>query len=201
MVKSISFSGKMASGKDSYGKLFKRAHPEAIHLSFGKALKNELYEFLKGDFKKPSDMDDKVYERLKEIRGKIKPGVRSVYLREALQLYGTDYRRKNDSDYWVRVLKKEIEENPDKVFYVTDARFVNEINMLKDLGFNLVRLDVDVKDQINRINKRDGIKVNISSFDHKSENDFLNFDNFDLIINTSKIPLRDGFNYLKNTLY
>lgn len=207
-MKSISFSGKMASGKDTMGAMFMKAFPQAKHLAFGDALKAELNEYLNylRDNKKavkPEDMDIEVFNELKKIAYDSNDSAydKTVEIRRALQLYGTDYRRKNNPDYWVKKCEAIILEDPNGVYCVTDARFKNEIKMLENHGFNLVRLEVEPKDQIERIKKRDGITPNEINFTHKSENDYLDCANFDLILNTSKLDPYMCFYVLLNNLY
>lgn len=51
-----------------------------------------------------------------------------------LQWWGTEYRRTQDSDYWVNTLVGRItRENPD-IALITDTRFKNEAQAVKDLG-------------------------------------------------------------------
>lgn len=207
-MKSISFSGKIASGKDTMGVMFMKAFPQAKHLAFGDALKAELNEYLNylRDNKKankPEDMDIEVFNELKKIAQSSDHSAydKTVEIRRALQLYGTDYRRKNDPDYWVKKCEAIMLENPDDVYCVTDARFKNEIKMLESHGFNLVRLDVETKDQIERIKKRDGVVLDKINFNHKSENDYLDCADFDLILNTSKLDPYMCFYVLLNNLY
>jgi hypothetical protein len=73
--------------------------------------------------------------------------------RELLQFIGTDLFRnqigtvlpKIGENIWVEVLKKKIidrlKNNPDEKIVVTDVRFQNELQMIKDLGGCIVRIN------------------------------------------------------------
>lgn len=44
-----------------------------------------------------------------------------------LQWWGTDYRRKNDNDYWVKETLKEVEKSEANLILIPGTRFVNEL--------------------------------------------------------------------------
>ena len=59
-------------------------------------------------------------------------------VREALQWYGTDYRRAQDPEYWTKAMRKELvlaAENQFKYVVVDDVRFPNEAQVCLDNGF------------------------------------------------------------------
>lgn len=57
-----------------------------------------------------------------------------------LQALGTNVFRKVDPDIWVRVLKYQIEEENPKCALITDVRFPNEANYIRNSGGLLVRV-------------------------------------------------------------
>lgn len=62
-----------------------------------------------------------------------------------LQWWGTEYRRKQDPDYWVKRWKEAIDPDANLVL-TTDMRFKNEAQAIKDLGgftVNVTRRTVD----------------------------------------------------------
>lgn len=62
-----------------------------------------------------------------------------------LQWWGTEYRRAQDPDYWVRQWAAEVNPKADIVF-TTDMRFFNEAKAVKDLGgytIQVTRLNID----------------------------------------------------------
>ena len=57
-----------------------------------------------------------------------------------LQALGTDVFRKLDPDIWVRVLKYQIEEEAPKCALISDVRFPNEANYIRNSGGILVKV-------------------------------------------------------------
>lgn len=60
----------------------------------------------------------------------------SKFMRELLQWWGTDYRRKQDPDYWV----KQLTLGPGK-WTISDVRFENEVTRIRELGGQVWRVD------------------------------------------------------------
>lgn len=72
------------------------------------------------------------------------PAIKDVY-RELLQLWGTELRRAQDVDYWVKTLIAQVDrstaEDASRVHVVDDCRFPNEYAALRQRGFKFVRLE------------------------------------------------------------
>ena len=68
----------------------------------------------------------------------------NMTIREVLQWHGTDYRREQDPDYWVKKMKSTIYQRtcgrPINII-IDDVRFVNEAEMIKKGGGILIRID------------------------------------------------------------
>jgi deoxynucleotide monophosphate kinase-like protein len=70
--------------------------------------------------------------------------------RTLLQWWGTDYRRTQDQDYWVKRLSETFRVLQPDIALVTDVRFPNEADAIKRAGGYLVRVvrrgkpDIDV---------------------------------------------------------
>jgi len=61
--------------------------------------------------------------------------------RLALQLVGTDSLRNHfHQDIWFLTTKNRIQNNPDQNVVISDVRFPNEINMIRELGGKLVQV-------------------------------------------------------------
>lgn len=61
--------------------------------------------------------------------------------RTILQLFGTECMRDGFFDgIWVSLVKKELLENPNTNFVIPDVRFLNEINMIRQLGGEIWRV-------------------------------------------------------------
>lgn len=70
--------------------------------------------------------------------------------RTLLQWWGTDYRRKQDPDYWVKRLQETLEREQPEVALITDVRFPNEADAIHAAGGYLIKCtrtskpDIDV---------------------------------------------------------
>jgi hypothetical protein len=59
--------------------------------------------------------------------------------RSLLQWYGTEFRRKQDPEVWVKRLRKTLEEHNPDVALITDVRFPNEAEYIKQQGGTLIK--------------------------------------------------------------
>jgi len=62
-----------------------------------------------------------------------------AYVRERLQWLGVAMREHADPDIWVNVVLRQLE--PDGRYVVTDTRFPNEMDAIKALGGQVVRIE------------------------------------------------------------
>jgi phosphomevalonate kinase len=121
----IGISGKTKVGKNTLAELM----AEILHdkykitsceLAFANALKDEVAKAA-GTTRLVVDMNKEIYRPL-------------------LQGWGT-WRRNQYKDYWVqKVLSQLLNINDCRVVFITDVRFVNEANYLKEIGAKLIRL-------------------------------------------------------------
>lgn len=102
-----------------------------------------------------------------------------ISYRELLQRLGECVRTSIDENFWVNSLitKYEIHEN----WIISDVRYLNEAETIKQLGGYLIRVNRNVTE----------------SSSHKSEIDLDNFNNFDIVIDNNK-TLEELFNKVKN---
>jgi hypothetical protein len=61
--------------------------------------------------------------------------------RSLLQWWGTEYRRAKDPAYWVKRLRKTLEEHNPDIALITDVRFVNEVDFIHELGGYVVKCE------------------------------------------------------------
>ena len=203
----ISISGVKGAGKDTMGELFKKDNPKAQQLTFAGELRKETQHFINnirwGNQEKPKDMTDEVFNKIKELS--LKDPSEDVYMHTdnmvtILQLYGTDYRRNNDKDYWTNKVKQIIQNNPDQTYYITDARFKNEFDLLKELDALMVKLEVNTDNQIKRLYERDSYIPSEEQLNHKSEQDVKTYNDFDIIINTDNKEPEEVYNIIKGEI-
>ena len=60
--------------------------------------------------------------------------------RTLYQWWGTDYRRKQDPDYWVKRLFAQVKKDAPDLAIVTDVRFPNEAESIKSAGGVLIKV-------------------------------------------------------------
>ena len=98
--------------------------------------------------------------------------------RELLQYFGTDIRRKMNTDEWVNHTLRTIKSEQSSLAIIADVRFPNEVESVKSAGGKVIRLTREFKE--------DG---------HSSETalDKNNYDwsNFDLIIDNASNSTED----------
>lgn len=139
MSKLIGIMGLKGSGKDTVAKML----PISWHrMAFADTLKDItsiLFGWDRGMLEGSSESSREWREKVSTYWSK-ELGIKDFTPRMALQLLGTDvFREHFHQDIWVKVLKNRIiNTNSDVV--ITDVRFLNEANMIKELGGNIVQV-------------------------------------------------------------
>jgi hypothetical protein len=107
--------------------------------------------------------------------------------REIMQFIGTDIFRSIDSDIWVKATIKKILNEQPKVAIITDCRFPNEVEAIKNIGGKVFRLTR------NKFNS-----------DHESEcildKDRYDWKNFDYILDNENISVQEQFEQIKKIM-
>ena len=63
--------------------------------------------------------------------------------RRLLQVIGTDFIRASDTDFWARIVDNQIhalDETKTDIVFITDVRFPNEADMVRNLGGKIIRI-------------------------------------------------------------
>lgn len=208
----ICFAGDMGSGKDTIAHMFCNSMFEGrtiIYTSFAQALRNEIVEIIAFYTRNPYltaeqyadefgcsvDDEDMLETILDELYKSVDYEITliNVYehtpvMRKLLQFWGSDVRRKQDKNYWVKKMRKHINSlrhsNPYAVICITDGRFPNELNLINNLKGITVKVDIDEDIHLARLASR-GDKVDSSQLHHVSENALHNYTHYTFHINNS----------------
>lgn len=117
----IGLSGRKRSGKDTVCEIIQKVCRNAKRFAFADALKRELSDATKV----PIDTIEKEKDRF----------------RMGLQWWGTELRRAQDEEYWVKQLIQSIRTSDCDVAVVTDCRFPNEAETVRSMGGNVIRIE------------------------------------------------------------
>jgi hypothetical protein len=164
----LGISGKAGAGKDVFATIAKEEFG-AVIIPFAAGVKEEVADFLtkyaiafqhrnlwggQVDKEEPVELDWCVGDVVDEhpwLAGKC----RDLTFRGLLQMWGTEYRRNEDTDYWVKkAFAKMVDTNT--LYVVSDVRFPNETAAILNVGGSLIRVYRP-------------LGVNISNMEHVSE--------------------------------
>lgn len=199
-VKVLAVSGKKGSGKDTFtAELGKHLGTPFTMYAFAAELKAEaqqMFNIIEMLHKSGSTEDMIVNDLIQVYRlwsipfiiknmhlfvqgiiEDLKNGIspdsykRSPGVWRGLQLLGTDIRRQQDNDYWVKKtiahIVKKLSEGIS--VFVSDVRFLNEIKAMEDLGAPTIRMEVTPEVQRERLIGRDGTAPTQEALTHPSE--------------------------------
>lgn len=194
--KVVSFSGKIASGKDTLANALQMNLKKDLNvnfeiISFGYFLKDELKDFIDNLY-----FDERILSNIFQISiDDIKKCKEILYteenrdiknktnnIRKLLQYYGTNIRRKQDKNYWINRLIYYIKNSKTNNFIITDSRFVNEIESLNIFDTFKIDLRISKDEQLRRIANRDSTILSLDELNHLSECELDGYKNFDLIL-------------------
>lgn len=203
----IVVSGRLASGKDTVAEaaMTTIGATDAVRVSFATALRREVDELIDAlRHHGPQNAAELVAvtggvtsekaARTAELLcaalnsdPTIHSYVRTREIRLALQEWGTEVRRAGDPDYWVKQAMRDVVEHlaDDTAVYVTDARFINEVEPAKNLGFLAVRLEVALDVRAARLHARDGLSIDPASENHPSERELETYRGFHVWVDNS----------------
>lgn len=128
------------------------------------------YVLDRNDVELLSNASNVPYETVLEEVQAIKSTFRSV--RHALQFIGTDIIRKHNANWHINELLKRIENSPSDKIIVDDVRFINEMEVLEDMGAKLFFI----------------VRPNLENVTHHSSEENLSWQNFENIIVNDATP-------------
>lgn len=132
MAARIALIGDFGSGKTTIAQAWCDI-VGGVKLSFAEALKWEVaYTLAHAD----DDMSlvDYYYDQM------LSPITKDKY-RTLLQWWGTEYRRAQDPEYWLKKMQGSLLIAKDKPIAIDDCRFDNELKLLRSEGFRIIRLE------------------------------------------------------------
>lgn len=142
-VRLVALCGFAGAGKDATAALLGMRGFERV--AFADGVREEVEDFLSGAVVEfagefPKELWDLLETvTIEEVWGK----PTSPKMRRVLQLWGTEFRRAQDSEYWIKKTEKKIID----LLYrgvsvvVTDMRFPNEVALVERLGGMVWRVD------------------------------------------------------------
>lgn len=183
----IGISGLAGSGKDVFADIAVKEY-DAIKVPFAKVLKEEIIEFLinndiqfeyrnlYGTQKDKEELFNFHHFNIQELDDIIEPYVKFINgrkyasFRSLLQVWGTEYRRSQDLNYWINKTLEQCTKN--KIYVIPDCRFLNEVDIINYNNGYIVR-----------INRED--VINISNINHPSEVELQNYNGWDYVIDNN----------------
>jgi len=113
-------TGKMRSGKDSFFSIVSERMP-AIRLAYADELKAEC-----------ADLCGVTVDEINDQKAHYRP---------LLQWWGTEHRRGQDPLYWLKRMDAKLDSLPENaVAFVTDVRFENEAELIRNRGGEIIRV-------------------------------------------------------------
>jgi len=169
----IGLIGKKNSGKDTFADQLCSIY-DFEKYSFAKPLKKVCRELFLLDEKQ---VNDPILKEKIDIRWNKSP-------RQLLQLIGTDIVRKYiDENFWIKHFNFYIDKNEHKNIIVSDVRFINELNEIKNKNGILIKIN------------RNEINKNLND-NHISETELDNYNEYDFIINNNFNSLDEYVNHI-----
>jgi len=168
----IGIAGKKYSGKDTLGNyLIEKYNYQGI--AYASALKDVCRDIFGFN-------DEQLYGDKKEVVDEFW----NKTPRELLQFIGTDLFREHfhecipniGKEIWIQVVKRKIlntlKNNPETKFVITDVRFPNEAQLVKDLGGTIIKLirDLPNSDQHASETSIDDIDANFNIYNNETKN-------------------------------
>ena len=142
MSKIVGVVGLINSGKNTVAEILVKNH-KFIQDSFASSLKDAcavIFDWPREMLEGNTD-ESRVWREIPDEWWAKNLGIENFSPRLALQVVGTDVIRNNFSDkIWFLTLKNRIRKNTDKNFVISDVRFPNELDFIRENGGYILRV-------------------------------------------------------------
>jgi len=157
MPRIIGLAGHMAAGKDLSASILKRlGYARAAHSD---ALRREVECAVRINMAPPSMPREMFMDLMAATPSEVWSKPTSDRMRRILQFWGTEFRRAEDPDYWVKRVDEFM--SGDTKYVISDVRFINEAELVWKRGGEVWRIDrgVPADKNLNHISEAMGFPV------------------------------------------
>ena len=192
----VGITGFIGSGKDTVAKML--VEKGAVQDSFAAPLK-DLCASVFGwdrDLVEGDTIESRDFRETPDIFWTRKLGIDNFTPRLALQLIGTEIMRDHfNSDIWISSLEYRLRKSSNDIIVISDARFQNELNLIKSMGGKVLTVvrdelpewhDIAVKANKGSVPARHTMNTRYKSV-HASEWSWVGFDFDHVIDNTGSL--------------
>lgn len=135
-TKLIGLCGYAGAGKDATAALLRMVGYQRV--AFADQVREEVRHFLEDNKENLGPAPLEMWRLLKEIVDTREVDVKptSSRMRKILQLWGSEFRRAQDPEYWTKAAHRKIQDIllRGEGVVVSDVRFPNEVALVEDLG-------------------------------------------------------------------
>jgi hypothetical protein len=140
-MKLIAFTGAAGSGKDTAAAIL--IHKYGYEkISFASAIKDAIAIIFGWDrnMLEGATRESRAWREERDEWWSTRLG-RNITPRLVLQQWGTELGRDTfHKDIWIAAVERKISQNPNKKYVLTDCRFINEADMIKNAGGKLINI-------------------------------------------------------------
>jgi hypothetical protein len=192
----IGLTGFIGSGKDTVANML--CELGATQESFASPVKDVCASVFgwDRDLVEGDTIESRDFRETPDMFWTRKLGIDNFTPRLALQLIGTDIMRNHfNSDIWISSLEYRLRKNSNNIIVVSDARFQNELNLIKSMGGKVLTVvrdelpewhDIAVKANKGSVPARHTMNTRYKSV-HASEWSWVGFDFDQVLDNTGSL--------------
>lgn len=170
----IGICGQANSGKDTLSRLLKDKFSKTENISYKNiAFADPIKSMIRLMFPElPEEyLTGSSFYRSKTIPGAFKDG-QPLTVRQLLIDLGTGLGRSYKESIWIDAFQHAFNQSilTHNMIVVSDCRFINEFNKLKELNFYIIKLNRNTNNKINHISETDQNSIPLHKFDYVLDN-------------------------------